>query len=922
MTDRNLSRTVIAVAIAIAIAGCGRNDPDKFIASAETYLAKSNYPAAIIELKNALSKAPDNARARFLLGKASLDGGDPVGAATELRKALTLNYAADDVYPLLAQALAQQGAPKNEILALANAPVQSAHAKAELAATIGSTYLSLGQTKDARAQIESALALEPANLNARFAQARLMAVENDLAGALQRVGEVLATAPDTLDALMLKSELEIALGRRGDAILTLERVLVRYPEMLPARYVLASTYVQAKDIDKAAVQVDELKKRAPADARTLHAMGFVAFARGDMPTARDAVQKALEAAPEYLPALFLSGLVDLKRGAFVAAEQSLRTVVAKAPNDDAARVALAQAQLQLNQADKAQETLDATLRRAPNDTAALRLAAEIQLALKRPDKAAEYLERVNARDKNYVGGRVRLAEVRLAKGETGQGVRDLEALVASEPDKTEPDVALIAAHLRARNYDQALAAADALIKKRPQDPASQNTKGVVQIAKGDLKGARQSFDKALALDAGFVSASYNLARLDTSERNFAGAKERYERIIAKDPKAERALLGLAELLVATNAPSADVAAALRRAVEAKPESVPARLALISFYARQKDWRAALTAAQAAQAAIPDNPPLLEALAAVQQAAGEQNQAIESYTRLAKYQPDNPLPLMRVAGIQASLKNYDAAIASLKSALALAPDNLGIGVLLAGAYMDASKPDVGFAEAHRLQKAQPTRAAGFGLEAELLAAQKKLPEAVAAYRMALARQPLASAVIRLDTLLFAMGRPDEAASVTQKWVKDHPKDVPVRYHLAQRSLVQGDFKTAAVLYRAAIENDPANAAMLNNLAWSLSQLNDAKAVEYAERAFRIAPNDAAVANTYGWILVQRGETAQGVQLLRRAVEIDPADAPRRLYLAKALIKSGDKAGARKELEIVAKADSKTARTEAEQLLKDL
>jgi len=282
MNDRQISRAIVAIAIAAAVAGCGRNDPDKFIASAEAYIAKSNYKAAAIELKNALSNNPDHARARFLLGKASLEGGDPVGATTEFRKAIALHYPADDVYPLLARALMQQGAPKGEMLELANAPVQSAHAKAEVAAMLGMAYLGLGQAKDARAQIDSALALEPSNASARVAQARLMAVENDIPGALQRVDALLATAPDDLDALMLKSELELAIGRRSDAIRTLENLLARYPEKFYARYLLVTNFVKAKELDKATAQLDELKKLAPADPRTFHAVALVALARGDV----------------------------------------------------------------------------------------------------------------------------------------------------------------------------------------------------------------------------------------------------------------------------------------------------------------------------------------------------------------------------------------------------------------------------------------------------------------------------------------------------------------------------------------------------------------------------------------------------------------------------------------------------------------
>lgn len=916
------SRFVVAVAMTAAIAGCSPNDPDKFIASAETYLAKSNYPAAIIELKNALGKAPDNARARFLLGKASLDSGDPVAAATELRKALALKYSADDVYPLLARALMQQGAPKNEMLELGNAPVQSAHAKAEIAAMIGMAYLGYGQPKDARAQVESALALEPANVYARLAQARVMTIESDLPGALQQVDAVLTTAPENFDAVMLKSELEIGLGRRGDAIRTLEHALTVRPGAIYARYLLAASLVQANELDRAAAQVEELKKGAPADPRTLHAIALLAFMRGDMTTALDAVQKSLQAAPDFLPARYLSGLVDLKRGAYAAAEQSLRTVVVKSPNDNGARIALAQVLMQRGQAAKALEILEPVMRRHPDDTATLRLAAEIQLALKRPDKAAEYIEQANALDQGNIGGRVRLAEIRLAKGDTAQGLRDLEKLATSEPDKGEPDVALISAHLRARDYDKALAAADELVRKKPQSPSAHQMKGTVYAAKGDLKNARQSFERALALDPNYTVAIYNLASIDAMERNFAEARKRYEQIVARDPKSERALLGLAQIQIVLNAPPAEVAAAIQRAIVANPESVAPRVGLITYYARLKDWKAALAAGQAAQVAIPDTPPILEALAAVQVASGEKNQAIETYTRLAKFQPNNPIPLMRIAGIHAGMKNYDAAIASLKSALAVAPASSTIWLALAAVYTEADKADAGFVEARSLQKDPATRNAGYALEGELFTAQKKLPEAVAAYRALFVREPLPFAVVRLHALLIAMGKPEEAASMTQNWLNAHPKDVAVRSYLGEQFLAKGDFKSAATQYRAAVELEPENLALLNNLAWSLSELKDAKAIEYAQRAYRIGPDNAAVANTYGWILVLRGDMAQGVQLLRRSVDLDPADAERRLYLAKALIKSGDKAGARKELEIVAKADSKTARSEAEQLLKDL
>ncbi|MCC6196835.1 MAG: PEP-CTERM system TPR-repeat protein PrsT [Burkholderiales bacterium] len=921
MSRYGVVRAIAVLSLVVAVAGCGRNDPQKFIASAEGYVEKANYPAAVIELKNALAGAPDNAKARFLLGKALLATGDANSAATELRKALALAYPTDEVYPQLARAWLLQGAPKGELEAITSATVSDPRARADIANTLALAYLSYGRVKEARAQADMASSLDAASLPIRLTQARLLAAENDRDGAMQKVSALLADSPDNVEALAFKSELETLAGQRAAAARTLEKLVALRPQALQMRYMLATTYIQLREIDKAAKEAEALKKQAPKDARTLHAAALVAFAKEDIPAALEAVQRSLQAAPDYLPARYLSGLIDLRRGAYESAEQSLRTVLGKSPDESGARIALAQTLLRRGSAAKAQELLEPALRRSPDDVAALRLAAEIELAQQRADKASKYIARANELEEDNLRGRVRLAQVRLAKGETEEGIRELESL-AVEPDKRDADVALIHAHLKARNYDKALAAADALIKKQPKSAFAYNAKGTVYAAKRDMVNARASYDKALSVEPGYPGALFNLASLDALERKYDDARKRYEQVLVKDPKSDRALLGLVQLEVVANAPAPTLLAAIQRAIAANPQSVAARMALIAFHAKQKDFRAAIDAAQAGLAANPEAPPILEALASLQLVSGEKNQALETYARITKLQPENPLPMMRAAGIHASLKNYEPAIALLRNALAVAPNNAGIWIALAAVYVESGRVEAGLAEARRLQNSATTRTAGYALEGEIDAAQKKIPEAVAAYRSAVSRANVPQAVIRLHSLLVAFGKPDEAAAVVQKWIAEHPKDVAVRAYVGSQSLAKGDAKTAATYLRAALDVEPENLTLLNDLAWALAQSKDPKAVDYAQRAYGMAPNNPAVVNTYGWALVQRGDNAQGLQMLRRAVDLDPSDAGRRLYLARALIQAGDKPAARKELEVVAKADAAPLRSQAEQLLKDL
>ncbi|HRC39740.1 MAG TPA: tetratricopeptide repeat protein, partial [Rubrivivax sp.] len=96
MTRRsNPSRTarlgaLLAGACLLVACSGGGNDAAALVASAKVYVEKRDYAAAVIELKSALQKAPDDREARLLLGRSLLQTGEPTAAAIELQKALDL----------------------------------------------------------------------------------------------------------------------------------------------------------------------------------------------------------------------------------------------------------------------------------------------------------------------------------------------------------------------------------------------------------------------------------------------------------------------------------------------------------------------------------------------------------------------------------------------------------------------------------------------------------------------------------------------------------------------------------------------------------------------------------------------------------------------------------------------------------------
>src|SRR5438552_7953617 len=149
-----------AVLLASFLAACGKSDPSALITSAKAYLAKSDVKSGVIQLKTALQQAPDNAEARFLLGKVLLEAGDPVAAETEIRKALDLKYPRDEAYPLLAWALVNQGEFKKVTAEFRDPKVESNSAKASLATSLAIAYLALADLKNAGASVDAALAAQ------------------------------------------------------------------------------------------------------------------------------------------------------------------------------------------------------------------------------------------------------------------------------------------------------------------------------------------------------------------------------------------------------------------------------------------------------------------------------------------------------------------------------------------------------------------------------------------------------------------------------------------------------------------------------------------------------------------------------------------------------------------------------------------
>jgi putative PEP-CTERM system TPR-repeat lipoprotein len=369
------------------------------------------------------------------------------------------------------------------------------------------------------------------------------------------------------------------------------------------------------------------------------------------------------------------------------------------------------------------------------------------------------------------------------------------------------------------------------------------------------------------------------------------------------------MLALAELKAAAGGTTDEVASLISKAVTTNPSEVAPRLALIQFYLNKKDGKKALTAANDAAAAIPDKPEILDALGRTQQFSGDFNQAMSTYGKLSTLQPNSPLAQMRLAEINLANKNKDEAAKSLKKALDIKPDLIEAQRGLILLALDAKKPNEALGIARQVQQQKPKEPVGFVLEGDIYASEKAWPDAIKAYQNGLKQVAVPELAIKLHSALLASGNTAEADKMAANWTREHAKDVTFRMHLGDIATARKDYPQAAQNYRSALDIQPNNPLVLNNLAWVSGQLKAPKAIEYAEKANQLAPNQPPFMDTLAMLLADKGETAKAIELLRKALELSPQAGAIQLNLAKVLISTGKKDEARKELDALAKLGDK-------------
>lgn len=919
--DPNARRLALVTALAIGLlAGCSKSTPPASIASAEARLAKGEDRAAAVELQGVLQADPASAKGRFLLGRTWLSLGEVTAAEVELKKARELKYPDAEVVPLLAKALVDGQKNKQAIEQFGNLDLKDPVAQDNLQAALSSAWVRAGKRDRARSQVDAILARNADHVGALLASARMRATEGQFDAALAEAEKAARLDERNADAWMTLSQVQLIGKRELDkAAESLKKVLALRPASAAAHASLVAIGFAKGDDAAASAAFKEMAKALPRHPQTKVVEVQFALKNKELVKAKEGLLELLKVAPDNPDLLYLAGTTELELGNLSRAIAHFQRAIYLSPEATAPKSGLARALLRSGQPKRALQTLEANFARNPHDPGNLALAAEAELQMGRPERAEALFQRALKGKPGDPQLRTSMAMAQMSQGRTEAALNELRTLATSETS-TVADMALISTMLRQRNLPGALTAIDGLQAKLPKSAQPDALRGQVLQAKGDLPGARASYEAALKKEAQYMPAIQGLAGLDMRDGKPEVAEGRFAAALAADPKNTVAMMALVDLKSRRASATDEVSKLLADAIAASPNDPAPRLKQLQLMLARRDRKGALSAAQAAATALPDNTELLTALGKVQLLAGDANQAVSSFAKLATRDPQSPQPLLYQAEAYVQLKDNVAAERTYRRALELAPNSVEAQRGLVAVSVKANNPAKALDAARNIQKQNPKLGLGYMLEGDIHGRFNDWNAAAKAYRAGLDKGNFVGLSERLYlATLKSKGEP-AATAFANDWIKQHPEDAGLPFYLGAQAAEAGNYEKAEGYLASAVKANAKLAAPLNNLAWVKAKLGRPDAVALAQQAHEMVPDRLDVLDTLVFALRQAKQDAKAVDLLKNVLVKAPDAHAVRFQLAQIYADTGDKAGAKRELEAIAKSPVPFSRkTEAEALL---
>lgn len=903
---------VLALALYAAVfasplgAETARDAAARYYEDAVVRFQKNEIPAAIIQLKNALRQDPDLLSAHILLARAYLLQGNGIAAEDALSVAKRLKADSSITIVLLAEAYLLQFKYRRLIDTI-NPDRYDADVRSELLVLRGRAYLELRELDEAAQTFAVAARLNSRIVAPLVGMTTVSLRQGRIDDADQQARKAIAMAPEDADAWNAKASVSHAQGELQRAIEEYGKAIALDSRQVDARIARAAILMDLGQDAAAAADLDYLREEFPIDPRASYLRAVLYARNNDREAALAALRQSVNVVEQLPPdmisghsnLLLLAGLAHYSLDEFEQAEDYLKRFIERNLTHPGARKLLGSILLSRGEYERAIRTLEPALKHAPNDFRLLSLLGSAYMQKGRHRIATDLLEKAATLSRGAPDIRTQLALSRLGSGDDALAMEDLASILNQDTTQAKAAIVLAVLHLERGEFEKAAKVAQSINRHEPENLTALNLLGMARVGAGSYADGRRYFQMAVKLDNSFVPARVNLAKLDSLEKQPQKARQRLLVILSEYPNNVGAMHELARVEDFQGRPD-EAIRWLEKARSVDPDALRVIVYLVGVYLRTDHAHLALEVATEAESRYPDNLDVMAALGQSYLGMGNQARAQVIFRRMTKLAGYDTKQLYRIARYLLAANAEDDAIWALQKAVQGDPDFVPAQVALAETELRSGNTDKALERARALKIRYPERTFGYRLVGDVLMHKKSYDDAVKNYRLALVREERTDLAIRVYQALRLSGRNEQAILMLENWNQSHPEDLPAKEALAEAYLQSGDLDAARRHYEQILAIRPGSANALNNLANIHAETGDPRAISYAEKAYAVAPEDPAVVDTLGWLLVNAGKPARGLRFLREAHSRAATSAEIRYHIAVALVRLGRPEEARTEL----------------------
>ena len=401
---------------------------------------------------------------------------------------------------------------------------------------------------------------------------------------------------------------------------------------------------------------------------------------------------------------------------------------------------------------------------------------------------------------------------------------------------------------------------------------------LIELQRGRLVEAVESFGRALAVDPGRAAAHLDLGialgRLGRSEQALAS----FERALALDPDHADAWNNRGAVLIALGR-HAEALASFDRSLALRPDSTATLSNRGVALAGLRRYGEALACYERVLALSPDLADAWRNRGNALVGLGRNAEALASYERALEIQPDHGQGLFERGNVLNALGRPEQALASFERALALEPGLVEALINRGNALSDLGRYAEALASCERALALRPDYVDALCNRGNALNNLKRYAEALASYERALEFKP-DSALVHFNrgNTLNALERPEQALASYERALEIEPRYFEALINRGNALIELRRFEEALASYERALEVDPGSAAAHYDRGNALRALRrNAEALASYDRALALKPDYAEAFNNRAVALSELQRHAEAVADCDRAIVLMPDNA---------------------------------------------